>query len=263
MANNRVEPGRGQRSGVVNSTTAAKSKRNRAFFLLIGALAIAGIAVLTYMSAQKPAASTSQVDPNLPEVQSNGYVIGSPQAPLEVTEFGDFECPTCGRFAELTEPDVRANLINTGKIRLRFIDFPLPMHKNTWNASRAAACADQQGQFWPMHDLLYGNQDQWNGEVTDNPDKVIKGLAHKLPGLDAKAFDKCVDTRAMQAKIQAHQKLAEDHKVQGTPTFIFGNTQVWEVPQWTYETFKAYVDTALAKMDTAKKTTAKTGSKKQ
>jgi protein-disulfide isomerase len=262
MANNRVEPGRGPRSGVVKGAKKGQ-KRNRTFFLLIAVLAVGGIAALTYFSTQKPVANTSQVDPNLPEVQSNGYALGSPQAPLEVMEFGDFECPGCGRFAEIIEPDVRTNLINTGKIRFRFIDFPLPMHQNTWNASRAAACADVQGKFWEMHDVLYGNQDQWNGEVTNNPDKVIKGLAPKIPGLDTKAFDKCVDTKATQAKIQAHKKLGDERQVEGTPTFIFGTTKVFLQGGWSYDLFKAYVDSALAKQDSAKKSIVKAGSKKQ
>ena len=58
------------------------------------------------------------------------------------------------------------------------------MHRNTWQASRAAACADEQGKFWEFHDALYSTQDQWNGEATGNPDKFMKQLGGKL-GLDA------------------------------------------------------------------------------
>ena len=261
MAQKRVEAGRGQRSRVVKGAGASSARK--LFFLLIAVVAVAGIAVLTYLSTKKAnPATVSQYDSTLPPVKSEGYVIGSPQAPLEVIEFGDFECPGCGRFAELTEPDVRTAFINTGKIRLRFIDYPLPMHANTWNASRAAACADAQGKFWPMHDLLYANQDKWNGEVTHDPDKVIKGLAHQIPGLDVGAFNKCVDSREMQAKIQAHKKLGDARNVQGTPTFIFGSRQVFSDRGWPFDTFKAYVDSAMAELDSAKKAAAG-GSKKK
>ena len=49
---------------------------------------------------------------------------------------------------------------------MRYMDYPLPMHKNTWDASLAAACANEQGKFWEMHDLIFQNQDKWNGEAT-------------------------------------------------------------------------------------------------
>ena len=81
-------------------------------------------------------------------MQSAGYTIGNANAPVEVTEFGDFECPACGHFATLTEPDIRKRYVSTGKVLWRFVDFPLTMHRNTWHASRAAACADEQGKFW-------------------------------------------------------------------------------------------------------------------
>jgi protein-disulfide isomerase len=247
---------------VVSGGRSPQSQKKRTFFLVLVVLAIVAVAALAYLSTQKPATNVSQVDSTLPAVQSYGYVLGSPQAPLEVLEFGDFECPGCGRFAEITEPDVRAKLINTGKIRLRFIDYPLPMHKNTWNASRAAACADEQGKFWEMHDVLYGNQDQWNGEVTDNPDKVIKGLAEKITGLDTKRFDKCVDTHETQAKVQAHKKLGDDRHVEGTPTFIFGPMQVFSSEGWSYDMFQAYVDSATHKLDSAAKASAGGAKKK-
>jgi protein-disulfide isomerase len=97
-------------------------------------IAVAGIGALTYLSTRPSgaAAAASPIDTTLPKIESQGYVIGNASAPIEVTEFGDFECPQCGRFASITEPDVRSRLVNTGTIRFRFIDFPLQMHANTW-----------------------------------------------------------------------------------------------------------------------------------
>jgi protein-disulfide isomerase len=195
--------------------------------------------------SRKPAASDfTGFDSTLPKVQSNGYVIGSATAPVEVIEFGDFECPSCARFATLTEPDVRSRLIDKGIIRLRYIDFPLSMHRNTWPASRAAACADEQGKFWPMHDVLFQTQDQWNGEATDNPNPFFKKLAAQI-GLNQQQFDQCVDTKKTQAKVQAHEQLAIDQHIQATPSFIIGG-KIIEGPQ-PYDVFKSLVDSALAK----------------
>ena len=245
----RPDTGRGRRPGVVKAAKKSGSS-NRAFYLVIAAIAVVGIAALTY-AASHPAngAAASPIDTTLPPVQSQGYVMGSPSAPLEVTEFGDFECPQCGRFATLTEPDVRARLVNTGQIRFRYIDFPLDIHKNTWNASRAAACADQQGRFWQMHDAIFANQDRWNGEATDNPDKVLKDIGKQI-GLNTDQFDKCIDTKATQAKVQAHWKLAMDRHLDGTPTFIIGGQQI--AAFLPYDQFKQLVDDAIAKAQATK-----------
>ena len=237
------------------SPTSSKGKRRqppprrtknstRIFYLALIVIAIAGVGALTYMSRRPTATDLSPIDSTLPKVQSNGYVMGSPSAPLEVIEFGDFECPSCARFSTLTEPDVRSRLIDKGIIRFRFIDFPLSMHRNTWPASRAAACADEQGKFWQMHDALFETQDQWNGEATSNPNPFFKQLAGKL-GLNQQQFDQCVDSKRTQAKIQAHEQLAMDQHIQATPSFIIGG-KIIEGPQ-PYDVFKALVDSALAK----------------
>jgi protein-disulfide isomerase len=248
MAQKRVDTGRGRKPGVVKASKKS-STSNRAFYLIIAALAVLGISALTYQSTRPSGAETATpFDTSLARVQSNGYVMGSPTAPLEVTEFADFECPTCGRFASIVEPDVRTRLINTGQIRLRYIDYPLPMHKNTWNASRAAACADEQGKFWEMHDVIYANQDRWDATATSNPDKVLKQIAEQVAGLNRDQFNDCVDTKKTQAKIQAHYQLALDAQVAGTPSFIFGDQKTNFL---TYDEFKKMVDEAIAKLPKA------------
>jgi protein-disulfide isomerase len=244
MAKQRVEAGKGRKPGVVKNSKKA-SASNRAFFLIVGSIAVVGIVALTYASTRPaPETAASRIDTTLAPVQSEGYTLGNPNAPLEVTEFGDFECPQCGRYATLTEPDVRTRLINPGTIRYRYIDFPLDMHKNTWNASRAAACADKQGKFWEMHDAIFANQDRWDGEATSNPDKVLKQIGGKITGINADSLNHCIDTKETQAKVQAHWKLATAKKLSGTPTFIFGDKQV--AAFLTYDQFKRMTDEALA-----------------
>jgi len=269
MAQKRMEPGRGRNPGVVKSSKASSS--NRAFYILIVAVAVVGIAALTYQSTrggEQGAVAASPIDTTLPPVTSAGYTVGNAKAPVEVTEFGDFECPACGNFSTLTEPDVRKHYVTTGKVLWRFVDFPLAGHRNTWQASRAAACADEQGRFWEFHDALYQTQDQWNGEATNNPDKYMKQLGKQL-GLNTGQFDQCVDTKKMQAKIQAHWALANARKVNQTPTFVIGDKQV--PGALNYDQFAKMLDEALAKApavtpvgggDTAKKSVPLPATKK-
>ena len=265
MGKDRVEPGRGRRSAVVKPP--AKKRSNNAFYVLLAVVAIAGVGIITYLTTRTgDARNASPIDPTLPPVQSQGYVIGSATAPIEVTEFADFECPACERFTSITEPDVRARLVNTGTIRMRFIDYPLPMHRNTWNASRSAACADAQGKFWEMHDLIYANQDKWNGEATSSPDKVLKEIARQVPGMDQGKFAACVDSKEMQAKIQAHYNIAQQRQIGVTPTFYIGNTKFEGA--MPFDEFKKQVEIAVAAApknapamggDTSLKSPAKSG----
>jgi protein-disulfide isomerase len=243
MAQKRVDAGRGRKPGVVKQSKQS-STSNRAFYLIIAVLAVVGIGALTYQTARpKSTQLATRYDTTLPSVKSSGYVVGNATAPVEVTEFGDFECPQCGRFATLTEPDVRSRLVNTGQVRFRYVDMPLDMHRNTWNSSRAAACADEQGKFWEMHDAIYANQDRWDGNATDNPDKVLKQIAGQI-GLNKDQFNSCIDTKKTQAKVQAHYQLAMANKISATPSFIFGVKKIEGF--LTYDEFKKLVDEQAA-----------------
>lgn len=262
-----MDPGRGRGPGVVKPTPSKGKRREqpqrtknstRIFYLALVVIAVAGIGALSWMTKRPADREISPIDSTLPKVQSNGYLMGSPAAPLEVIEFGDFECPSCARFATLTEPDVRSRLVDRNIIRFRFIDFPLSMHRNTWPASRAAACADEQGKFWAMHDALFQTQDQWNGEATNNPNPFFKQLAKQI-GLNQQQFDQCVDTKKMQAKIQAHEQLAMQQHINATPSFVIGS-KIVEGPR-PYDEFKAIVDSALAKSGSPIATPAATSGK--
>jgi protein-disulfide isomerase len=250
MAKQRGDGGRGRRPGVVSS--AKRGGPGRGFWLALGLAVVFGVGLLGYL-ASRPKVAISAIDPNLPPMKAEGYVLGSPSAPVEVIEFADFECPGCGQFATLTEPDIRTKLVNTGKIRMRFMDFPLPMHRNTWDASLAAACANDQGKFWEMHDVIFQNQDRWNGEATKRPRSVLADLAKGI-GLDMQKYDACMEADTHRAKVQAHLQEAERQQIAQTPTFVIGGKRIpGALP---YDTFKKLVDEELAKTPAAADTSA-------
>lgn len=243
--------GGGRRPGVVAS--AKRGGPGRGFWIALVAVAMVGIVALAWV-ASRPRSQVSRVDPNLPPLKAQGYLLGSPSAPVEVIEFADFECPACGQFAALTAPDIRTRLVNTGQVRIRFIDFPLAMHRNTWDASLAAACANDQGKFWEMHDALFANQDKWNGETTSRPRGPISELAKGI-GLDLSKYGACMDNDTHRAQIQANEQEGERRQIGQTPTFIFNGTVVpGALP---YDTYKRYVDEALAKIPVVNDSTAR------
>jgi protein-disulfide isomerase len=149
-------------------------------------------------------------------------VIGKVDAPVKILEFADFECPSCAGFATVTEPDVRSRIIDAGLANLTYYDFPLNQHRNTVAASNAAACADEQGKFWPMHDRLFQAQDEWNGEATDAPKPFFKRYAGEV-GLDVARWESCFDARKYQSRINANLAEGLRRGVNSTPTFLIGN----------------------------------------
>jgi protein-disulfide isomerase len=165
--------------------------------------------------------------------------MGKVDAPVKILEFADFECPACAGFSVVTEPDVRTRIINTGLANITYFDFPLTQHRNTVAASNAAACADEQGKFWPMHDRLFQAQDEWNGEATDSPKAFFKRYAQEI-GLDVAKWEACYDARKYQKRIGANLADGLRRGVGSTPTFVIGNKLYRGMS--SYDAMKAIVD---------------------
>ena len=221
-----------------------KKANNKQFAAVLIVIAVVGVAALGYvLTSKSPNAGVTTVDPTIPVGKAEGYLIGKADAPLQVLEFADFECPACGDFANITEPDVRSRLINTGMVAIRFYDLPLPMHKNTWPASNAAACANDQGKFVEMHDRIFAGQNEWNGEATSKPKKIFKAYVTQL-GLDVAKWESCFDSQTHLSTIKGNAAEAGRRNVTQTPTFVIGDKMI--PGSITYDQFKKYVDDAIA-----------------
>jgi protein-disulfide isomerase len=220
-----------------------KAKGNRTFMLLVGLLVVAGGGIITYIvKTSGPRVTVT----DFPPLSDAGYLMGSDTASVELVEYADFECPQCGFFATITEPDVRQKLIEPGLVRFRFVDFPLSGHPNTLDAHNAAACANAQGRFWPMHDRIFAGQGDWSKMTSPrarNPIRVFKGYAKDL-GLDQKMFDACLDSRAYNDHIMANAKAGEERGIHETPTFVIGKRTI--AGRQPFDVIKAYVDSARA-----------------
>jgi protein-disulfide isomerase len=225
----------------------------KSFVALVLVLILAGAGGLAYLTGRQHGPAATIVDPNLPTAVAKGYTMGRPDAPVQILEFADFECPACGNYSVVTEPDVRKRIIEPGLARVTYYDFPLPQHKNTLSASESAACANDQGKFWEMHDRLFQGQTDWNTEATSDPVSVMQGYA-KAIGLDVDKWRACVDSRTHEREILANKAEGERRQVNQTPTFVIGNRMV--PGSLTDDQIKAYVDSARGGAKTADNTTA-------
>ncbi len=246
MAAGRAQ-GRRSGPGVVKKRK-KPATQSRGFYLLLALVAIGGGVAIASVVARPKAPVVRDMD--VSASQAEGYLLGNSNAPVQVLEFADFECPACAQFALVTEPDVRTRLIQSGQASYRYFDFPLPMHKNTIQASMAAACANDQGKFWEMHDALFFNQPEWSTSATSNPAKFFAGYARQL-GLNVDTWKSCMDEQRHLVRIIANRKEGERRGIAQTPTFIVGRKVI--AGAMPYDDLKAVVDSAAPAPAAARK----------
>ena len=199
---------------------ASASGMNR-FYLLLGAIALAGIAALVYQVKRPKGVS---IPANVTVLTADtagfrGYLLGSDSAKLEISEYADYQCPFCADFATVQFPAIRQQLIQTGLVRWRFRDFPLNMHSHSRVAAHAVACADEQGKFWEMHTTIFDHQSEWSG-LRDASGR-FKSYAQQI-GLDVGKYDACMSSAKYAGRIQASLDEGTRLGVNATPTFLIG-----------------------------------------
>ncbi len=220
------------------------SSRPKPFYWVLGIIGIIGVAALAYVASRPKAGARDAADgPDTTNAgPAQGYLMGKPDAPVKILEYADFECPACAGFATITEPDVRKRIIDTGLASITYYDFPLSMHPNTMPASHAAACADEQGKFWPMHDRIFQSQDEWNGQATDSPKAFFKRYANEV-GLDIGRWETCYDSKKYRRRISANLADGLRRGVNSTPSFVIGNKLY--PGSMSYDEMKAIVDSGV------------------
>jgi len=159
---------------------------------------------------------------------------GPETAPITIVEFSDFQCPYCVR----AQPTLRRLRETYGdKLRFVFLDFPLEIHPQAPKAHEAAACASDQGKFWPMYDRLFAS-----GGKLDVAD--LKTYAGEL-GLDGAAFGTCLESGRHAPATEAALQEGQRHGVTGTPAFfINGRLLVGAQP---FEAFAQVIDDELSR----------------
>ena len=216
------------------------------FYVFLGLVLLVGIGVL--LSKTKKSSSSSSTGANqgtavvltpeqLQRVQ--GISIGRADAPITIYEFADFQCPHCAQFAAFIEPLIRQNLVETGKARYVFYEFPLGgAFKWSYLAARAGRCANEQGKFWDMHAILFARQRQWSFD----PDAAAQftEYAKTIPGLDAAKFEQCVRSDQFQKEVSESSQLGQSLGVGGTPTLFVNGRKIDPLPE-SYSAFEARV----------------------
>ncbi len=218
------------------SSAARAHRPSRASNIGASALALALAAALLIAGCPTDSNPTRDLPPDIGELRPGENVLSSGAPGITVIEYGDFECPSCARFARETFPTIRREYVETGKVRWVYRHFPLrAVHASAEGAARAAQCAARQQQFWAFHDLLFENSPALSAAD-------LQRYAEQF-GLDTAAFAQCTADAAIAEQVAQDVALGQAAGVSGTPTFFVNGQRV--VGFRTVEQFRALLDGAL------------------
>ena len=159
-----------------------------------------------------------------PNVQKNMVAIGSNNALVKIKVFSSLSCPHCANFHIKVVPKIKKEYIESGKVQLIFIDFPLD--QAAFNASKLLHCLDQKNQIGFL-DTIYETQNKWtSGSDINDINKKLKKIVKNL-GITSEQFDKCLIDEAISDKIlnnriEANQK----YSINSTPTIIINEKKL-------------------------------------
>ena len=190
------------------------------FYAILVGLAVLGLGALGFLLS-RPRVTSIPANVTIQPSDTagfRGYLEGSESAPVEITEYADYQCPFCQTFATLQMPTIEERLIRTGRLRWRYRDFPLQQHEFARLAAHSAACADEQGKYWEQHDRIYEGQGEWSGGEADDH---FRDYARAV-GLDLARYDECMQSGKYAGRIQAGVEEGAKAGVSSTPTLLVG-----------------------------------------
>ncbi len=180
---------------------------------------VPGEATSQYAGADRPSAAPASASAG----QAPDYLIaqrtkGDSAAPLTLYEVGDFQCPACRLFFTETLPHILREYVDTGKLRIVYVNLPLvQIHSNAAAAHEFAMCAARQDRFWAVHDLLYTSQEEW--APLDNPRDYFMNLAESAE-LQQDSLGSCLSRGDTRALVISEAQSAFRAGVRSTPSFI-------------------------------------------
>ena len=184
---------------------------------------------------------TGPID-SVSEQADRGRIRGAASAGLWLIEISDFQCPFCKQWHDETFAVIQKEYVQTGKVRLAYLNFPLTsIHRNARAAAEAAMCASVQGKFWELHDSLFDTQRAWEGRTDPMP--LFDSLAVAAQANPA-AWRRCMTTHATGPIIDADLERSRQAGVQSTPSFFIGDKSL--AGAYPVDSFRVAIEQQLA-----------------
>lgn len=215
-----------------------KKIRNRFLTWGIGAAILVFAVWFLVVVVNQPAPSSTDATIKLPPITSKDITDGPQNAPLQLVEYADFECPSCKLYYPLVK---QLQKDFQGKLLFVYRFFPLSnIHPNAVNAAEAAYAANQQGKFWEMHDKLFDTQDDWATSSTARD--IFVTYAQQL-GLNVDQFKTDFNASSTEKFIKDAENADLDLGLNGTPTFFLNGKEI-TLPG-SYDAFKQLLTNQL------------------
>ncbi|MFH0245528.1 DsbA family protein [Streptomyces sp. HK10] len=149
--------------------------------------------------------------------------LGSPDAPVVLIEYADFQCPFCGKFARDTEPELIEKYVESGVLRIEWRDFPI-FGEESENAARAGYAAGRQGRFWEFHKLAFGEERKTNsGHFAE--DELVE-MAGEAGVEDLGKFRSDMESDAAGKAIERDSREGYELGVTSTPAFLVNDRPI-------------------------------------
>ena len=178
-----------------------------------------------------------------------GRLLGRDSAAVWIVMISDFQCPFCKQWHDASMANLTRDYVAKGKVRLAYLNLPLPQHKHARAEAQAALCAGLQNRFWEFASALFARQEVV--EKTINIDPTVDAVARGLK-LDMDAFGRCQARPAIRALVESDMQQANRAGVRTTPSFLIGEFLVEGAAP--YSDFRKAVDSALVLARRAKGT---------
>ena len=205
---------------------------------LVAAGAVGGGAMLYRAKRPHPLTIPKEKSGSAVKESGEGHALGPADALVTLQEFGDFQCPPCGR---LSEPINQLQRDYKEKLRLVFRNFPLINHLHARDAAYAAEAAGLQGRFWEMHDVLYREQAVWSNSADT---RALFAAYAGYIGLNTERFKLDMDSEKVKERVDADQKQGLSLGVKNTPTIFVNNKEI-DPKSLNPAELRAAVDAAL------------------
>lgn len=215
----------------MNESTMQPNRRRRVW--LGGLIALVVLAVLGAVSVSATSSTGSAgkagADPITQarlaaarRIPGDPLALGRPDAPVVISEWGDFQCPYCRAYTLNTEPSLVRQYVDSGRVRVEWHDFAY-LGPESELAARAARAAGRQGRFWQYHDALYRQQGRENsGTVTDTS---LLATARSVR-LDLARFQRDYADPAIAKQVSDDRELGVALGVTGVPSFVIGGQMI-------------------------------------
>ncbi|HET7577717.1 MAG TPA: DsbA family protein [Bacillales bacterium] len=228
-----------------------KRKMKPVQYLMVGTAAALFLCVVGFALFQNlnPGDGTSEADAkalSLPgDFAYNQYpVMGNPDAPVKIVEFGDYRCPSCKAFDLTIFPEIKKDYISKGKAAFYFVNFPF-LGEGSVRAALAAQYVyhHQPDAFWKYHQALYHNQKSEQTKWATAKYLTLLGVEY-VPGIQADQLKKAIKQQTYIQAVKAAKQRGVKLGINSTPTIFVNGKEVTPVSK---DNLKKAIDQALEK----------------